>query len=60
MEQAEMEPCLSGTSSTVSAREAQPHHLYRPLLHQYKAGKEVAAEDQDQDQDQEQEQETIS
>ncbi|KNA05000.1 hypothetical protein SOVF_194430 [Spinacia oleracea] len=62
MEQVELEPCLSGASSTISAaHEAPPHtRLYRPLHQQYKTGKEAQLEDQYQDQDQDQEQETVS
>lgn len=52
MEQAELEPCLSGTSSTISAQEALPHEcVYRTLHQQHKAGKEAQLEDQDQDQE---------
>lgn len=53
MEQIELEPCLSGTSSTISAaQEVLPHtHLYRQLHQHHKAGKEAQLEDQDQEQE---------
>uniref|UniRef100_A0A7C8YK11 C2H2-type domain-containing protein n=1 Tax=Opuntia streptacantha TaxID=393608 RepID=A0A7C8YK11_OPUST len=47
---AEIEPCLSGTSSTISAQEAPPS-LYRPLRQQ-REGKPIRLKDQE-DQDQE-------
>ncbi|XP_021739456.1 zinc finger protein 3-like [Chenopodium quinoa] len=53
MEQAELEPCLSGTSSTISASQEAPpqERLYRSLHQQHKASKEAQLEDQDAEQE---------
>ncbi|XP_057525144.1 zinc finger protein 3-like [Amaranthus tricolor] len=57
MEQTELEPCLSGTSSSISAAQGVPRLFGRPLKYQQQ---KAAVESQDKDQNQDQEKETAS